>query len=114
MKDSFYVTLISTSSQKTHPSNTPSNFRTKLGRRITFIEDYEVALSEFHYPNTLCNAYGRSATTWIYEGRNMLRSILPQTYYQNINQMLSMINNDLENKINLSVVFQITILHLIF
>ena len=104
MKDSFYITLFSNASGREHPTNTPSSFRTKLSKRIVCCEEYEVALCELQFPNTLCNVYGRSGTTWIYDGpKNMFRSILPQTYYFDINEMFNTITNDLENKIELTL-----------
>lgn len=53
--DSFYITLPSNCSTDIYPSNTPEHFKTVLPRRIGLQGDYEVALTEIHYPQFLYN-----------------------------------------------------------
>ena len=53
--DSFYMTLPSNSSMSLHGDNTTASYKVALPRRIELKGDYEVALTEFHYPQTLYN-----------------------------------------------------------
>jgi len=47
----FYIRLPSDSSMNTYPNNTVAHFNTKLAERIHLDEQFEVALTEFIYPN---------------------------------------------------------------
>jgi len=47
----FYIRLPSDSSMKTYPDNTVAHFNTKLAERIHLDGQFEVALTEFIYPN---------------------------------------------------------------
>lgn len=51
----FYVTLPSDSSMNFYPDNTVAHFNTKLAQRLHLDGDYEVAITEFIYPNSWLN-----------------------------------------------------------
>jgi len=51
----FYIRLPSDSSMKTYPNNTIAHFNTKLTERIHLDGQFEVALTEFIYPNNWIN-----------------------------------------------------------
>jgi len=51
----FYIRLLSDSSMKTHPNSTVAHFNTKLAERIHLDGQFEVALTEFIYPNKRIN-----------------------------------------------------------
>jgi len=51
----FYIRLPSDSSMNTYPNNTVAHFNTKLAERIHLDGQFEVALTEFIYPNNWIN-----------------------------------------------------------
>ena len=51
----FYITLPSDSSMNVFPNNTVAHFKTKLAERVHLEGKYEVALTEFIYPNSWIN-----------------------------------------------------------
>lgn len=51
----FYMTLLSNSSMKYYPQNTTSSFTVQLPRYMSFEGQWEVALTEIHYPYTFSN-----------------------------------------------------------
>lgn len=55
MSEDFYLTLLSNSSRHTFPSNKTSHFDVQLNKEICLSGDWEVALSEIIYPNTIYN-----------------------------------------------------------
>lgn len=55
MTEQFFLTLPSTSSLKLYPENTPSNYITHLVKPLHLVGEWEVALTEFHFPQTLFN-----------------------------------------------------------
>jgi hypothetical protein len=55
MMESFYVTLPNNSSTRVYPNNRAEHFKTVLPRRFDLNGDYEVALTELHYPQYLYN-----------------------------------------------------------
>src|SRR5687767_3039853 len=50
MASGFYVTLPSNSSMEYFPENTLSNFTVLLNRHLEFNEQWEVGLTELHFP----------------------------------------------------------------
>jgi len=49
---SFYVTLPSNGSKKFFPENNTNSYKNQLAREIRVDGDWEVALTEIHYPQT--------------------------------------------------------------
>jgi hypothetical protein len=93
---SFYVTLPSNSSMHIYEDNTIANFRTVLPKSINLQVDYEVALAELHYPQTLCNVSRGHQTITVtvttkkpYEVRVVE---IPSAVYFNVDYLIAIIN----------------------
>ena len=52
-QNNLYVTLPSNGSKKTFPNNTASSYKNQLARTLRLDGEWEVALSEVHYPQTM-------------------------------------------------------------
>ena len=63
----FYITLPSDSSAIFFPDNTVAHFTTKLAQRIHLNGEYEVALTEFIYPNNWQN-FPHGLKIWLDDG----------------------------------------------
>lgn len=64
----FYMVLPSNASPDVYEDNKTSNFKTQLSKRIELHGDWQVALLEVHYPNTL---------THIQQGENWIKVFTP-------------------------------------
>jgi len=98
---SFYITLVSNSSTKVFPANNASSFKTILPKPIRLIGDYEVALVEMTYPQTIKTL--RHNDAWIRlrdtSKPNMLRKqYLRDRNYQLFNQILWELNDFIHRK----------------
>ena len=88
------MTLPSNSSMKLHPDNTTSSYKVMLPRRYE-LENYEVALTEIHYPQTLHNFTRDRHCIKICEAENLLNykeCIVPDGVYLNIQHLIHTFN----------------------
>lgn len=65
MKDEFSINLSSTNSIRYFPENTPSNFTVRLPYKIQLQGDWQVALTEIHYPQTCMHVTGNQDSNWL-------------------------------------------------
>lgn len=91
------MTLPSTSSIKLYPENTTANYVTQLYKNIELRGDWEVALTEFHFPHTFFNVNhgsNRIKALWRIEGQNSVTSgTVTPGYYKNDEEFLDAVNN---------------------
>ncbi|KAF4528943.1 hypothetical protein B566_EDAN017148 [Ephemera danica] len=90
---SFYVTLPSNSSMVIHPGNTVNTFTTSLPRRMILREDYEVALMEIHYPNTMYDIHCSDCYLQFRQGHLIYRVLLNNQSFSIIEQLIDILNN---------------------
>src|ERR1700690_2791681 len=99
----FYLTLPSNSSMKYYPNNTLTSFVTRLQTTIDLTGNWEVALSEFHFPpswytikrggvhfTTMCDDY--ITTNEIRQLRSHHSLFVPGGYYETINDIIEEMN----------------------
>lgn len=65
MKDEFCVNLSSTNSEKYFPENTATNFTVRLPYKIQLQGEWQVALTEIHYPQTWTHVSGNADNNWL-------------------------------------------------
>jgi hypothetical protein len=94
--DSFFITLPSNSSMEYH-SNTTAHFKTVLPKPIHLKGEYEVALLEMHYPQTLYNFIGNRQFITYIAGKDFYDEIeifyMPDGVFLNTEQLFEHINN---------------------
>ena len=90
---SFYVTLPSNSSMVIHPENTVATFTTSLPRRMILKGDYEVALMEIHYPNTMYDIHCSDCYLQFRQGYLIYRVFLNNQPFSTIEQLIDILNN---------------------
>ena len=86
---------------KYYPNNTLTSFVTRLQKTITLTGDWEVALSEFHFPRswytikrggvnftTICEDY----TSEVRQPRSNISILVPGGYYETINDIINEMN----------------------
>lgn len=98
MKD-FYMTLLSNSSLDYHPENKTGSFSNRLPRYINLDGDWEVALTEIHYPYTFFS---------IHEGENNIeieKCVITKQYIDAFIKNKSVVK---ENKLKPPVKFKLT------
>jgi hypothetical protein len=96
----FYVTLPSDSSVKVYPDNTVAHYTTKLAQRIHLVGDYEVAITEFIYPNSWLNFNQTKKIISIFDyvgtrGFEVTQHILRDGYYATVKDLIKDINTQL-------------------
>lgn len=110
-EDNFYLTLISNSSMMYYPENKTTHFSTKLPKTMKLEGEWHVGIVEFQYPCTMLNVQEHHNV--IYVSKNVkldheestslvtYKSHIPATDYDNINHLLSALNENplLENEI---------------
>lgn len=94
------MTLPSTSSIKLYPDNTTANYVTQLYKNIELRGDWEVALTEFHFPHTFFNVnHGSNKIKAVchFERKESITSgAVEPGYYKNDEEFLDAVNNVLE------------------
>lgn len=96
-EDSFFITLVSNSSKKMYPKNTPASFVNKFPKRLNFSEDMELALIEIHFPYNMCNVYNNNSRAWVKKGDKILtRSIVPENYVSEPESVLTKLQQELQ------------------
>lgn len=108
MEDSFYLTLLSSSSTLYFPNNTTSNFFTKLPKTLKLEGEWVVGLVEFNYPCTMFNVQEHENIFYVtkkeeaHENGVEYTSNIPTTNYDNIAHFLQSFNenNLLKGKIS--------------
>jgi hypothetical protein len=94
-EDSFFVTLLSDTSQHLFKNNSPANFTNKLAKRLEFSEDMEVGLLEIHYPQTLCNTYSDRSMAWVRMANSVKeRCVLERDYVTDVAPVLKKLEED--------------------
>jgi hypothetical protein len=108
MATQFYLTLPSNSSLTYFPNNTVANFRVKLAETIVLPGQWEVALTELHYPHTWSTLRRRVQQTFLYKiGSNPYQTVvLKETQYSAIDQLTKALNagmsKETQTKVKLS------------
>lgn len=103
IKESFYLTLLSNSSMEYYPDNTTTRFSTKLPKSIKLEGEWLVGVVEFQYPCTMFTVQDHENIIYItkfmlmpHEEKPSLvyyKTHIPATNYDNINHILSALNN---------------------
>lgn len=102
MRD-FYLTLLSNSSMNYFPENKTNSFTVHLPQYITLNGEWLVCLTEIHYPFTLFNITNRNNSMFIkYDDKNKNVHVvkLDAGCYDNIHDLIVIINNKLESHTN--------------
>lgn len=92
------LTLPSDSSMEYFPDNKISHYRVHLPKEYLFDSDYEVGLTQFHYPRTWFNVYDSISKLYLriesQDGREVrtARASIPEGYYSSIEQLVKMLN----------------------
>lgn len=103
-ENSFYLTLLSNSSILYFPSNTTTNFFTKLPKTIKLEGEWVVGLVEFNYPCTMFNVQEHENAFYVTVNGTEFESSIPATNYDNVTHFIQSFNENelIKNK----VVFQ--------
>lgn len=106
-KESFYLTLLSNSSMDYFPDNKTTRFSTKLPKSIILEGMWHVGVVEFQYPCTMYTVQEHENIVYVtklmkmsHESRHSTvyyKTHIPATNYDNINHILSALNNIKEN-----------------
>ena len=89
---SFFVTLPSNASKDLFPSNKVGEYRVKLARPIQLKHDYEIALSEIHYPRTWDTLPAQCNKLWYSNGSGLIEKCIDPGYYESIDKMIQQIH----------------------
>jgi hypothetical protein len=94
MATQFYLTLPSNSSIAYFQNNTVANFRVKLAETIVLTGQWEVALTELHYPHTWSTLKRGVQQTFLYKiGSSPYQTVvLEETQYSSIEQLTKALN----------------------
>jgi hypothetical protein len=103
MATQFYFTLPSNSSL----AYFPNNFRVKLAETIVLPGQWEVALTELHYPHTWSTLRRRVQQTYLYTiGSSPYQTVvLNETQYSSINQLTKALNAGMSKETQTKVKF---------
>lgn len=103
IKESFYLTLLSNSSMEYFPDNMTTRFSTKLPKSIKLEGEWSVGVVEFQYPCTMYTVQEHENIIYITKLQMMPLEVkpslvfykvhIPATNYDNINHILTAINN---------------------
>lgn len=89
----FYLWLPSNSSMDVFPSNTLSEFRVRLPQSITLTDEWEVALTEIHYPHSWKNVPGDFWNRfYIKEGDDVEVYLVRSGHYSSVQSIVDVIN----------------------
>ncbi|CAB4027108.1 Hypothetical predicted protein [Paramuricea clavata] len=107
MATQFYLTLPSNSSLAYFPSNTVANFRVKLPETIVLPGQWEVALTELHYPHTWSTLKRGVQQTFLYKiGSSPYQTVvLKETQYSSIEQLTKALNAGMSKETQTKVKF---------
>jgi hypothetical protein len=107
MATQFYLTLPSNSSLAYFPTNTVANFRVKLAETIVLPGQWEVALTELHYPHTWSTLRRGVQETFLYKiGSTPYQTVvLKETQYSSIDQLTKALNAGMSKEIQTKVKF---------
>lgn len=103
MKESFYLTLLSNSSMEYFPNNKTTLFSTKLPKSIVLEGKWYVGVVEFQYPCTMFTVQEHENVVYVTKTMQMpneastsivyYKTHIPATNYDNINHILTALNN---------------------
>ena len=84
------------------PTNTLTNFKTKLAQPLELIGEWEVALSEFQYPRSWYNLRDLDNHIYVDSGGQGYPSvsIIPHGYYPTVKEFVSAVNKTLKTDAN--------------
>ena len=109
MATQFHLTLPSNSSLAYFPNNTVANFRVKLSETIVLSgrRQWEVALTEMHYPHTWNTLRRGVQQTFLYKiGSNPYQTVvLKETQYSSIDQLIKALNAGMSKETQTEVKF---------
>jgi hypothetical protein len=107
MATQFYLTLPSNSSLAYFPNNTVANFRVKLAETIVLPGQWEVALTELHYPHTWSTLRHGVQQTFLYKiGSSPCQTVvLKETQYSSIDQLTKALNAGMSKETQTKVKF---------
>ena len=98
----FYLHLPSNSSLDKFPNNTVSEYRVGLPETISLTGEWEVALTEIHYPHTWNNVHGNFWNRFYLRKREQGRMweilTVPSGHYSSIEDMLQTMNELVNNE----------------
>ncbi len=118
----FYMTLLSNSSMNFFPENKTSSFTVQLPRSVKLFGDWEVALTEIHYPYSFFTVQDGDneikiktfkATKEFIDSKG--KSLPPMTwstlkitpgFYSNVKEIINAINKEIQKAIKLADYFQ--------
>lgn len=90
----FYLWLPSNSSMDVFPSNTLSEFRVRLPQSITLTDEWEVALTEIHYPHSWNNVHGKFWNRFYIKKDNAVKAYtLPPGHYSSVESIINKMNH---------------------
>ena len=94
----FYLWLPSNSSMDVFPSNTLSEFRVRLPQSITLTDEWEVALTEIHYPHSWKNVRGDFWNRfYIKQGDDVKAYIVREGHYSSVQSIVNAMNTLIDN-----------------
>ncbi|CAB3992890.1 Hypothetical predicted protein [Paramuricea clavata] len=107
MATQFYLTLPSNSSMAYFQNNTVANFRVKLAETIVLPGQWEVALTELHYPHTWSTLKRGVQQTFLYKIGSIPYQtvVLKETQYSSIEQLTKALNAGMSKEIQSKVKF---------
>ena len=90
----FYLWLPSNSSMDVFPSNTLSEYRVRLPQAIALTDDWEVALTEIHYPHSWNNVHDNFWNRfYIKKGVAVEAYVLPPGHYSSVENIIVKMND---------------------
>lgn len=106
-RSSFYLTLSSDSSLRDYPDNRTSTFTVSLPKTISLQGEWEMALSEFHYPHTIQNVT-KDNNKFIYQYKKMTHNDsafrifnvsveIPIGHYRTVDDVIKVLNYAIEH-----------------
>ena len=98
----FYLHLPSNSSLDKFPQNTLTEYRVSLPQTITLEGEWEVALTEIHYPHSWNNVQGNFLNRFLLRNREQ-REVwevitIPPGHYSSIDDLITTINEAVSKK----------------
>ena len=98
----FYLHLPSNSSLDKFPQNTLTEYRVSLPQTITLEGEWEVALTEIHYPHSWNNVQGNFLTRFLLHNQEQREVweviIIPPGHYSSIDDLITTINEAVSKK----------------
>lgn len=88
------------------PNNTVANFRVKLAETLVLPRQWEVALTELHYPHTWSTVRKGSQQTFMYNvGTNNETGILNDTNFTSVSYLVKAMNASLTKEAQTKIKF---------